>query len=363
MRGAPLRATVVGGGVIGMAIALELAQVAVECTLIDPSPGRGASWAAAGMLSPGAEVAPGEDALLDELRAAALLWPAFAARLAALSGVDVDYAESGSLLVGTSVSDTREAGRLAGVIADAGIEVVRLSAPELAGLEPSLAAGRGGGWLLPGDHRVDNRLLVDGLLASLKALGVRILEDRCVELASTSSAIHLELEHQGSLDADACVLATGATAPLRGAEDLGLPHVRPVRGTTLRLGAVTGVQVPARTIRAVVDGLHCYLVPRRDGSLIVGATTEEQGYVQIARAGGVAELLEAARTVLPCVEELSFDEAAVGLRPATADHLPFVGRLRDPRVVGAVGHHRNGVLLAPRAGVVARSLLCPDACG
>ena len=338
---------VLGAGVVGLAVALELVDAGSTCTIVDPEPGHGASWAAAGMLSPAAEVAPGEEALLADLRASALLWPAFARRVQDAGAVDVGYRPSGSVLVGLTPSDAREAARLAGLAASTGIEVEPLTSADLERLEPPLAAGVRSGWLLPGDHSVDNRRLVEGLLAAVKARGARILEDRCVRVTPEPEGIRCSLEHQGDVVADRAVVAIGATRSLAGLDELGLPRVRPVRGTTLRLSSAPRVELPRRTIRAIVEGVACYLVPRGDRELVIGATSEEQGYDEIARAGGVFQLLDAARSILPCVDELAFDEVAVGLRPATPDNVPFVGKLADPRIVAAVGHYRNGVLLAP----------------
>lgn len=340
---------VLGAGVIGMSIAFELAEASVACTVVDPAPGRGASWAAAGMLSRAAEVAPGEEALLDDLGASAAMWPEFARRVQAAGAIDVGYVAAGSLLVGLSQSDVREATRLASLVASAGIDVEPLSSEDVERLEPALAGGLRGGFLLPGDHSVDNRRLVDGLLAALKARGVTIVEDRCVRVAPTARGVRCSLEHQGDVVAEAVVVATGAARPLPGLEALGLPSVRPVRGATLRLAATPGVGLPRRTIRAIVQGVQCYLVPRGDRELVVGATSEEQGYERLARAGGVFMLLDAARSIFPGIDELAFDEVSVGLRPATSDQLPFVGPLDDPRIVAAIGHYRHGVLLAPLA--------------
>jgi glycine oxidase len=338
---------VVGGGVIGMSIAFELASAGMDCTVVDPSPGRGASWAAAGMLSHAAEVAPGEAALLGELTAASGAWPAFAARVASCGARDVGYSASGSILVGLSASDAREAARFAALATSLGVAVEALSSTQLAELEPSLVGSLRGGWTLPDDHSVDNRRLVEALLSSLKSLGVSMVEDRCVRVTGEQAGVRCTLEHRGALVGGRVVLATGAAAPILGTELLGMPSVRPVRGVTLRLTTRPGTQLPDRAIRAIVDGVHCYLVPRRDGELVVGATSEEQGYELDARAGGVFQLLDAARRVLPCLDELVLDELAVGLRPATADHLPFVGLTSDPRIVAALGHYRNGILLAP----------------
>ncbi len=332
-----------------MSTALELATRDHHVVLVDPEPGRGASWAAGGMLSAAAEVAPGEEPLLAQLGAAAAMWPAFAARVEELSGSAIDLARTGSLLVGSTRSDAREASRLAGLIARAGRSVDFVDRHRLAELEPSLGSLGEGAWLLPDDHHVDNRRLVEGLRAAVKAAGVTIVEDRCVALDVRGELLRCELEHHGVLDADACVLATGAWAPVRGTEHLGLPRVRPVRGCTLRLRATAGEQLPGRTVRAVVDGTFCYLVPRADGTLVVGATSEEDADASVARAGGVHQLLDAARRVLPAIDELHLEEVAVGLRPATDSNLPFVAALADPRVVAALGHYRNGLLLAPLA--------------
>lgn len=327
--------------------------------LVDPSPGRGASWAAGGMLSAAAEVAPGEEPLLEQLREAARLWPGFAERVESLSGAEVGFVQAGSLLVGATSSDAREAARLAAMIASTGHRVEPLDRAGVLALEPALGTV-GGGWLLPEDHHVDNRHLVECLHDAVKALGVAIVEDRCVALDTTGHPLRCAFEHRGELVADACVLATGAQAPPRGAEALGLPRVRPVRGCTLRLRATGGEQLPVHTVRAIVDGTACYLVPRSDRSLVVGATSEEDADAAIARAGGVHQLLDAARRVLPGIDELHLEEVAVGLRPATDTNLPFVAALSDPRVLAAVGHYRSGLLLAPLAArQVAEALDAP----
>lgn len=340
---------VVGGGVIGLSTALELVDHVQRCVLIDPAPGRGSSWAAAGMLSPAAEVAPGEEGLVSDLREAASMWPSFARRVEADSGLSVDYSKPGALMVGVTRSDARDAARVARQIVDAGIEAEMLDGDAAFELEPTLSAGISGAWLLPGDHHVDNRLLVVALLGAIKARGAEIVEDRCVSIHPEDAGVRLLLEHQGELRVDRCVLATGAESPPDGTGGLGIRPVRPVRGITLRLTSPVGVTLPTRTVRAIVDGVHCYLVPRSDRSLVVGATSEEQADPNVARAGGVFQLLDAGRRVFPLLDELHLAEVSVGLRPATTDHVPFVAALQDPRIVAALGHYRNGILLAPLA--------------
>lgn len=351
---------IVGGGIIGLAATFELATRGLSCTLIDPTPGAGASWAAAGMLAPAAEVAPGEEALQADLLAAGAMWPTFADRLYGASGVDVCFDRCGSVLVGATQSDAREVARLAGLVRAAGGTVSAVSGDEITTLEPALATRLRGAWLLEDDHRVDNRQLVRALQGAARAAGARILEDRCTAMDLHGRRVELRLEHLGEVQCDQCVIAIGASAVIPGTEALGGPTIRPVRGVTLRLGARPGVQVPTRTVRGFVDGMPCYLVPRRDGSIVVGATSEERGGEAISLAGGVRRLLDAAHTLFPAVDELAFEEASVGLRPATDDHLAFVGRTADSRVIVAAGHYRNGVLLAPLAATQVANLVEGD---
>jgi glycine oxidase len=348
---------IIGAGVIGLAACFELASAGVDCVVVDPHPGRASTWAAGGMLAPAAEVVPGEEGLLADLVAASALWPDFARRVEVASGLEVGYRQGGSILVGGSSSDARDLARAAALIESSGTAVEPLDHAALRRFEPTLGPSIRSGWLLPGDHRVDNRRLAEALIAAVKQLGSRIVEDRCVRVEGRGSTVMVSLEHQGDLVVERCVLATGAFPAIEGTDQLGLPAIRPVRGVTLRLASVEGVGIPTRTIRAVVGAQACYLVPRDDGSLVIGATSEEQGMRPIVLAGGVHKLLDAARQVFPGVDELAFQEAAVGFRPTTPDHQPFVQVTHDPRFVAALGHYRNGILLAPLAGRQILSLL------
>jgi glycine oxidase len=115
----------------------------------------------------------------------------------------------------------------------------------------------------------------------------------------------------------------------------------------IRLGPAAGVAPLGRTIRALVHGRSVYVVPRSDGSLVIGATMEERGYDVSVQAGAVHQLLTDARSVLPGLDEYEFWEATAGLRPATADNTPCIGWTNQPGLVMATGHYRNGILLAP----------------
>jgi glycine oxidase len=153
-------------------------------------------------------------------------------------------------------------------------------------------------------------------------------------------------------------------------EEAGLPEIRPVKGHILRLGPAAGPTTrglaagPAsappllnRTVRALVHGRAIYLVPRPDGSLVVGATMEERGEDLGVRVGAVHELLSDARAIVPGVDELELLEAQTGLRPATPDNTPAIGWTNLPGVAVASGHFRNGMLLAPLTATTVVDLL------
>ena len=140
-----------------------------------------------------------------------------------------------------------------------------------------------------------------------------------------------------------------------------LPTIRPVKGHILRLGPAPGAPLLGRTVRALVHGRSIYLVPRPDGTLVVGATMEERGADVAVRAGAVHELLSDARAVVPGIDELELLEAQTGLRPATADNTPVIGWTRQPGVAVATGHFRNGILLAPRTAAAVVDLLSAEA--
>jgi glycine oxidase len=146
--------------------------------------------------------------------------------------------------------------------------------------------------------------------------------------------------------AGAVVAAMGwQTRGLRGVPEDLWPEVRPVKGHILRLRGQESI-IP-RTIRGLVMGRACYLVPRRDHSLVVGATVEEMGDDIRVQAGAVHTLLDDARALVPGVDELELAECSVGLRPGTPDNAPYVGWTAVPRLAVATGHYRNGILLAP----------------
>ncbi len=340
---------VVGGGVIGLAIAWEAASSGLSVTVVDPRPGHGATWAAAGMLAPVGEANFGEEALTALNIEAARAWPGFAEALEAASGRSVGYVDRGTLLVAVDASDRALIDDLLDYRAQLGLDAELLTARECRALEPLLSPGVRGGADLAGDHQVDNRRLVDALVAACRAARVHLVEDRVARVeVGDGRVLAVKLGGGGRCPAGAVVLAAGCHSGLvDGIPEPARPPVRPVQGLTLRLRAPRDATVLRRTVRGLVHGRSCYLVPRADRTLVVGATAEERGFEHAVRAGAVGDLLGDARRLLPSLEEYGLDDTTSGLRPGSPDNAPIVGRTGLSGLIVATGHYRNGILLAP----------------
>lgn len=355
----------VGGGVIGLSAAWRSAERGLEVTVIDPSPGRGATWAAAGMLAPVTEAAFGEEALGRLLVAAAARWPSFAEELEKAAGAEAGYRTTDTLLVAADTADRARIDDLIGLQRSLGLTSTRLSAGGCRRIEPALSPTVRGGALAAGDHQVDNRLLVAALLAACERSGVRMVYERTGSIETDpggGGVTGVRLEGGRTLPAATVVLAAGADSPLiPGLPADAIPPVRPVKGVTLRLFGRD--ELLGTTVRGLVHGRACYLVPRRDRSVVVGATAEERGYDRTVRAGAVRDLLDDARTLVPGIEELELTECSVGLRPGSPDNGPIVGWTGVDRLAVATGHYRNGILLAPITADAVASLVCGETVG
>jgi glycine oxidase len=336
---------VVGGGVIGLGIAWRAAAAGMTVTVVDQAPGRGASWAAAGMLAPVTEVHYGEDRLLALNLAAAGRWPSFAAEVEEAGGRPVGYRPAGTLAVARDADDNAALEDLYRFQLRCGLEVERLRSRECRQLEPGLHPGIRGGVLAPGDHQVDNRALVQALLAACERAGVRMVPGRVAELATDGDRVTgVALSDGGPLAAGTVVLAAGCwSAGLGGLAAEALVPVRPVKGQLLYLRGPVDRPLCSGNVR----GLEVYVVPRGDGRVVVGATVEEQGFDTAVTAGAVHDLLRAALELLPDAAELELTETVVGLRPGSPDNAPMLGPAGPDGLVVATGHYRNGILLTP----------------
>jgi glycine oxidase len=319
--------------------------------------GAGASHAAAGMLAACAEAEPGEEALVALGRESQARWPAFAAELLALSGVDVELRPEGTLLVALTADDQARLTHQLVFQQRLGLPLQWISAAETRRREPHLAGKLAGAVFSPEDTQVDNRKLVSALRLVAEAAGASITEHRAVSaISSRGGRVEGVVLGDGTkVRADVVVLAAGAWA--RSIEGIGRelrPPVRPIKGQMLALR----MNPTAPLLSHVVWAPGAYLVPRRDGRLLVGATVEEKGYDAALTAGGVLTLLEAAWRAVPAIEELPIDEMWVGHRPGSRDDAPILGAGPLDGLIYATGHHRNGILLAPiTADAIARLAL------
>jgi glycine oxidase len=361
---------VVGGGVIGLAIAWRASQAGLPVTVVDPQPGHGASWAAAGMLAPISEVQYGEDALLGLNLASVERYPSFVAELEEATGLDVGYRTCGTLALAFDGDDRAALDELHAFQLRLGLKSERMTGRECRRLEPMLAPGVRAGLLVHGDHQVDNRRLVAALLSAATRSGVSMLEKEAVTaVVDGTRIVGVELADGARLQAKTVILAAGCwSGRIRGLPEGAVPPVRPVKGQILRLRGPHDAPLLSRTLRCLVAGSHVYLVPRADGEVIVGATAEEQGFDATVTAGGVRQLLHDAWQVVPGIAELELVECRAGLRPGSPDNAPVLGPA--PGVEGmviAAGHYRNGILLTPvTADAIAELLLTgrsPDIIG
>jgi glycine oxidase len=265
------------------------------------------------------------------------------------SGRSVHYVTDGTLLIAADPSDGAATDDLLAYRLALGLTARRLTAAECRSSEPLLAPGIRGGAHLAEDHQVDNRCVLDALVGACTAGGVTIVEEEVDAIEVDGDAITgVTLRHGGYRPAGAVVLAAGCrSGQLQGISDRLLPPVRPVKGLTLRLRAPAGTRTLARTVRGLVHGRSCYLVPRQDGTVVVGATVEEKGFDLAVQAGAVGDLLDDARRLVPSLEEYELFDTTTGLRPGSPDNAPIVGATDVRGLVVATGHYRNGFLLAP----------------
>ncbi|MEU9041101.1 MULTISPECIES: glycine oxidase ThiO [unclassified Kitasatospora] len=349
--GAPPDVLVIGGGIIGLAVAWRAAQRGLRTVVVDPTPGGGAGKVAAGMLAPVTELQYGEEPLLRLGMASNERYADFVAELTEASGgQDTGYRQCGTIAVALDSDDREELRELHAFHRRLGLDSTWLTGREARRLEPMLAPGVRGGLHVADDHQVDGRRMLTALLSAGERAGVVVRAAEAVELlVEGGRAVGARLSTHETVTADQVVLAAGPHSHrLAGLPEGVLPAIRPVKGQVLRL-RVPDAYRPflSRNVRAVVRGRHIYLVPRENGELVIGATTEEQGYDTTVTAGGVYELLRDAHELVPGLTELPLAETSAGLRPGSPDNAPLLGPTSLPGLVAATGHYRNGVLLTP----------------
>jgi glycine oxidase len=348
---------IIGAGVVGLGIAWRIAGRAAVTLFDRGKAGSGASHAAAGMLAACCEAEPGEEALIALGRESQARWPAFAEELLRVSGIDVELRREGILHLALTADDQAEIAQRLEFQRQLDLPLEWLSAAATRAREPHLAGKIAGALFSPEDHQVDNRKLVQALRVAAEAAGAKICEHRPVKeiVVQSGRAKGVLLQDETVAAADIVVLAAGAwSRGIGGLPPDRQPPVRPLKGQVLTLQ----MDASAPLITHVVWAPGAYMVPRRDGRLIVGATVEEKGFDETITAGGVLTLLEAAWRAVPAVEDLPIEEICVGHRPGSRDDAPILGRGPLEGLFYATGHHRNGILLAPvTADTMARLIL------
>jgi len=335
-----VKITVVGAGIVGCAVAHELASRGARVHVVDMrGTGRGATQASAGILAP--HVEGHIDALLRLGVCSLSMYDAFVARVSEDARQAIEYERSGTLQVALDAGDAAALEAAAERLVANGIAHTLMPGDAARALEPSLSPRIHEALLLPQHGYVRAGELTFALAAAAANRGTMTTTATVQGVKPRASAVTVTTS-AGDIDGDAVILAAGSwTSPL--AQPLVTPPaVRPVRGQLLHL------HFERRPLSRVVWGTGCYLVPWHDGSLLVGATVEEAGFDETATAAGVTHLLESAAELLTATPTARFDAVRVGLRPGTPDELPLIGPSSTMRgVYYAAGHYRNGVLLTP----------------
>ena len=339
-------AIIIGGGAIGLSVAWRLQRRGLQTIVLERgAAGQEASWMAAGMLCPVAESHFTESELLDLSLRSMALYPDFVRDLEAASESSVEYNATGTVMAAMDSDEVRVLERLLRFQQEHGLPAYWEGGDECRRREPGLSGRVVGGVSAPQDHQVDNRRLVTALARAVESIGGRVrertpavevvIENGCVVGVRTAATL-LRAKH--------VIVAAGVWSRLlNGLPDGFVPPVRPVKGQIL----CVDMDPENPVIRHTVRGRRAYMVPRRDGALLIGATSEDKGFDRDPTAGGVYELLRGACELVPAVSDLPLREVRVGLRPGSPDNLPILGPCDIDGLIFATGHHRAGILLTP----------------
>ena len=347
---------IIGGGVIGLAVARALAMRGVrDVRLIERSSlGAESSSAAAGMLAPQAEANRPHEFFHLTCQSRDM-YPGFASALLEETGIDIELETTGTLYLGFTEHDAEELDQRYEWQNKAGLAIERLSADMARKLEPAICENVRAALRFPLDTQVENRRLISALAAANQRLGVHMeTGTNVVSLRTERGRLRGIETSRGSVATDCVVIASGAWSSFLGAPDIALPNLRikPVRGQMLCFA--TNPQICGH----VVYSPRGYIVPRRNGRLLAGTTSEDAGFKKCVTGAGVHAILSAALEISPRIATLSLTDSWAGLRPRAADTLPVLGPCAEIEgVFYATGHYRNGILLAPVTGeIIARAI-------
>lgn len=370
---------VVGAGIIGLAAAWELQRRGVSVAVVDPAPGSGASRAAAGMIAPASEAWYQQSAIFSLMTASAARYAQFVRGVEDAADQVVGYRTTETLVCAAHPADRQTLADLHQYQLQHGLAVEQLTQRAARALEPALSPRLAGAFQAVGDHQVDPRRLVAGLLTALRRgrraagdTGATVIRDRAVRLlrGADRGVTGVLLAGGRTLHAAETILATGVDLhQLTDVPEIARLPLRPVHGDILRTRTPVGApRLIERTIRGLVNGVPVYLVPRADSEIVIGATEREDG-LDGPSAGGVFRLLRDAQALVPGVADLELMEVTARARPGTPDDVPFLGRVHGPGgapvpgLVVSTGYFRHGVLLAPLAARLAADLVTGEVTG
>lgn len=330
---------IIGAGIIGLTLARELSRNRVAVWLVDPQkPASEASWAAAGILSVSSEAEhPGE--FFQLCRQAAAMYPDYVRQLEEETGLPAGYRSEGTLFLYRSSQEQKALEQRFSWQRDLGVPAVHMSSAEVRVMEPEARAE--GGYFLPGDCQVNNRLLCAALVESCRRAQVATMQIAVRAVAVEGNrAVGVELVDGTRLRGDAVVNAAGAWTSRIVAPGPPL-IVQPVKGHMLTLNT------EGWSLTHVVQDGTIYLVPRTGGRVIAGSTMENAGFDKAIDPATVGHLREAAHRLAPRLAEATLSDAWTGLRPLIVRGGPRVGPGAVPGYFIATGHLRSGILLAP----------------
>jgi glycine oxidase len=332
---------IAGGGVIGGAIALELARAGLRAAVFDrQQPGQEASWASAGIISPAPEN-PGMIATVELGKTSAAMYPEFAAQVEEISGQTTGYRHKGTLEALFSHDAKAELSTIIAVHHGLGLKAEPLRAEDALELEPALSEEIAAAVLRPEEASIDNRALTAAVLEAARRSGAEFFPGSAVSAIRREGnrCKGLTLQNE-KVEAKWTIIAAGCfSGAIEGA--VAYAPVRPAKGQMAALRA------DDLKIERVLWSEKIYLVPRNDGRILVGATVEHVGFDKRVTAGGIERILSAALELAPGLKNARIEETWAGLRPDSQDHLPILGPTDVEGLLMATGHFRSGILLTP----------------
>jgi len=334
-------AIIAGGGLIGSAIALELARNDLRVALFDAQdPGREASWASAGILSPAPEN-PGMISMVPLGMASLAMYPEFIEQVEELSGIQTGYRANGTVEALFSRHAREELSTIVALHRGLGLKAEAISAQEARDLEPDLSEEMEAAVLRPDEASVDNRLLASALIEAAKRSGAEIHAGNAVEaIWQEGSECRGAVVRGEQISAKHTIVAAGSfSAQISGAQTYA--PVRPSKGQMDSLRSDTA------RIQRVLWSERIYVVPRNDGRILCGATVENAGFDKVVTASGIHANLDAAIELAPILARARVEDSWAGLRLDSPDHLPIIGPTDVRGLWIATGHFRSGVLLTP----------------